>query len=160
MINIAKHSGIYTLTAKQTIPVSLEQAWSFFSSPKNLNLITPPHMGFEITSNINAESMYQGQIISYKVFPFKGVPANWVTEITHIEDHSYFVDEQRFGPYAMWHHEHFFSSVENGTEMIDKISYKLPISMIANIFHNALVKPKLKEIFEYRKLKVEEIFGV
>lgn len=159
MIKIDKHSGMFTLRATQTIPVSLDQAWEFFSSPANLKVITPPYMGFDITSKELSKKMYPGQIISYKVSPILGIKTNWITEITHVRDKSYFVDEQRFGPYKMWHHEHFFIPVENGTEMQDIISYKLPMSSVSNIFHNSIVRPKLLDIFNFREQKVTEIFG-
>lgn len=158
MIEIKSHSQIYTLKATSEIPVSLDQAWNFFSTPGNLKIITPPFMGFEITNDIEGK-MHPGQIISYKVSPFKGFKANWVTEITHVKEQEYFVDEQRFGPYKMWHHEHIFKPVGNGTEMTDIVSYKLPFSMIGNLFHNSIVRPKLLEIFNYREQKIIEIFG-
>ena len=115
-------------------------------------------MGFHILSGLE-EKMFAGQIISYKVSPLLGIKLNWVTEITHVEEEKYFVDEQRFGPYAMWHHKHFLKEIENGTELIDIVHYKLPISFIANQFHSLLVKPKLKEIFEFRTQALKSLFG-
>lgn len=158
MIEFSRHSGIYTLYSKQIIPISLDQAWNFFSSPDNLKLITPGHMGFYIASELRSGKMYPGQIISYKVSPFGGIKTNWVTEITHVAEKEYFVDEQRFGPYKMWHHEHIFKTSSEGTEMEDIISYKLPLSPLSDIFHNILIKPKLMEIFTFREQKIIDIF--
>jgi ligand-binding SRPBCC domain-containing protein len=149
---------IYTLKTKQIIPVTLDVAWDFFSSPKNLKTITPPYMGFDITSNTD-EKMYAGQIITYTVRPLLNIPMTWVTEITHVKDKEFFVDEQRFGPYALWHHKHFFKAVENGVEMTDQVDYALPLGLLGRIAHPIIVKNKLEEIFDFRYKKVEELFG-
>jgi ligand-binding SRPBCC domain-containing protein len=134
--------------------------WDFISSPKNLNLITPDNMGFTIETNLDSDTMYPGQIIAYKVSPFKGVKMNWVTEITHVKDKEYFVDEQRFGPYKMWHHKHFIKPIPNGVEMIDIIDYKIPMGFIGDIMNSLVIKNKLKEIFNFRYKKLEELYGV
>ncbi|TXC76189.1 SRPBCC family protein [Luteibaculum oceani] len=149
MIQFSSHSGIYTLQTKLVIPISIDEAWEFFSSPKNLAKITPEHMGFKITSKIT-ESMFPGQIISYRIGLLPGIKSNWVTEITHVSKPNFFVDEQRFGPYAMWHHEHHFEEHENGVLMTDRVSYKLPLGALGRLFHPLLIKPQLKKIFEYR----------
>ncbi|WP_420317358.1 SRPBCC family protein [Ekhidna sp.] len=158
MIQFKKHSGIYTLSVMQELPIGLSEAWDFFSSPKNLEIITPPHMGFKITSG-EPGGMYPGQIITYKVAPFPGVKTNWATEITHVIDKKFFVDEQRFGPYNMWHHEHHFEERENGIFMTDKVSYKIPFGFLGHLAQGLFVKRQLKEIFEYRINKLEEMFG-
>ena len=125
----------------------------------NLKDITPDYMGFEITTGHTSEVMYPGMIISYKVSPVLGIKMPWVTEITHVEDQKYFVDEQRFGPYALWHHKHFIKEIPGGVEMIDIIDYKLPFGLLGRIAHPILVKGKLNEIFEYRYHKLIELFG-
>ncbi|MGI9532649.1 SRPBCC family protein [Lutimonas sp.] len=153
-----KQGQIYQLSATIKIPVGLSEAWEFLSDPGNLKLITPDYMGFEIMSSAD-DKMYPGQIISYKVSPLLGIKMNWVTEITYVQNQEYFVDEQRIGPYAMWHHKHFIKEIKNGTEMVDIVHYQLPFSFISNIFHNTMVKPKLKEIFEYRTNKLYDLFG-
>lgn len=150
---------IYTKSSKQNIPISLDEAWAFLSNPRNLKEITPPYMGFNILSGADRE-MYPGQIIQYIVTPILGIKAKWVTEITHIEDKKYFVDEQRFGPYAFWHHKHFIREIPGGVEMEDIIDYKVPMGIIGQLVHPFLVKPKLDEIFEYRRKKLIELFGV
>ena len=115
-------------------------------------------MGFDILSG-NERAMYPGQIIQYIVTPVLGIKTKWVTEITHIVPNQYFVDEQRFGPYALWHHKHFLTEVEGGVKMEDMIHYKLPFGWIGQLAHPWLVKPKLKEIFQYREEKLTELFG-
>ena len=158
MVSIKKHSGIYTLTVTQRVPITLEEAWSFFSSPKNLEKITPSHMGFKITSG-EPGKMYTGQIISYVVAPLPGIKTNWVTEITHVEENKFFIDEQRFGPYSMWHHEHRFEETEGGVLMTDKVSYKIPFGFLGHIAQALFVKKQLKGIFEYRVKVLDEKFG-
>jgi ligand-binding SRPBCC domain-containing protein len=144
----------------QKIPISIEQAWDFFSSPANLAKITPKHMGFDITSDFKEnQKMYEGQIITYKVSPILGIKLDWMTEITHITDNEYFVDEQRFGPYAMWHHQHHFKAINGGIEMTDLVNYVLPLGFLGNIANQLFVKAQLKEIFEYRFIAVEQLFG-
>ncbi len=158
MIKFSKHSGIYTLEASQELNISLSLAWDYFSSPDNLSNITPPKMGFNITSKVDRK-VYQGQIITYKVSPVSFVKTNWVTEITAVKDQEYFIDEQRFGPYAMWHHEHFFEALPNGnTLMKDKISYKIPFGFLGSIAQTLFIKKQLLSIFEYRKEVLDIIF--
>lgn len=158
MITFKSHSGIYTLEVKQILNISLAEAWDFFSSPGNLAKITPQHMDFIITSGTPAK-MHPGQIISYKVAPFPGFKTNWVTEITHVSEGRFFVDEQRFGPYRMWHHEHHFEIQEKGVLMTDRVSYKLPFGIFGRIAHALFVKEQLKQIFSYRIAVMEKELG-
>lgn len=158
MIQFKSHSGIYLLEVSQFLKISLSEAWDFFSSPGNLSKITPDHMGFEITSGIH-EKMYTGQIITYKVSPFLGIKTNWVTEITHVAEGRFFVDEQRFGPYRMWHHEHHFEVKGGGVLMTDRVSYKLPFGFLGRIAHSLFVKNQLKQIFEYRETYLSKVFS-
>ncbi len=158
MITINSNSGIYTLEVKQFVKISLKEAWDFFSSPDNLSKITPEHMGFYITSGVPSK-MYPGQIITYKVSPVAGIKTNWVTEITHVAEGLFFVDEQRFGPYRMWHHEHHFEAKNNGVLMTDRVSYKLPMGFLGRIAHFLFVQKQLKGIFEYREKCLEKLFG-
>jgi ligand-binding SRPBCC domain-containing protein len=157
MIKIIKNSGIYTLLAEQKLPLSLGDAWDFFSSPENLSKITPEDMGFVITSPEQGK-MYPGQIITYKVSILPGIKANWVTEITHVRNREYFVDEQRYGPYSMWHHEHQFEEISDGVLMKDKVSYKLPFGFLGHMVHPIIIKPQLTKIFSYRFKILEEMF--
>jgi ligand-binding SRPBCC domain-containing protein len=149
---------IYTLHSKQNLPLSVDEAWQFLSDPKNLKDITPDYMGFDILSG-GDRPMFPGQIIQYSVTPLLGMRTKWVTEITHVEDRKYFVDEQRFGPYALWHHKHFTKEISGGVEMEDIIDYKLPMGILGQLVHPIIVKPKLDEIFEYRRKKLIELFG-
>ena len=158
MISFRQHSGVYTLEVSQFLKIDMNEAWKFFSSPENLATITPPGMGFVITSG-KSEKMFPGQIITYKVSPFPGFVTNWVTEITHVLAGSYFVDEQRFGPYRMWHHIHRFEEKQSGVLMTDQVSYKLPFGFIGRIAHGLFVKAQLKRIFEFREQKLNELFN-
>ncbi|WP_347925462.1 SRPBCC family protein [Pontimicrobium sp. SW4] len=149
---------IYTLHKKQNLPITVDQAWEFLSSPANLKIITPDYMSFDILSGAD-RPMYPGQIIQYIVTPVLGIKTKWVTEITHVKDKQYFVDEQRFGPYALWHHKHFIKEIEGGIEMEDIIDYKVPFGWLGQLVQPLLVKPKLEEIFTYRTKKLEALFG-
>ncbi|NAY91170.1 cell division inhibitor [Muricauda sp. JGD-17] len=149
---------LYQLRSQQILPISKQEAWEFLSNPKNLQTITPDHMGFDILSGAD-RNMFPGQIIQYKVKPFPMYTTKWVTEITHVVDGSYFVDEQRFGPYALWHHKHFLEAVEEGVKMEDVIDYKLPMGLLGQLAHPILVKSQLRKIFEYREQKLNALFG-
>ncbi|MDA9587755.1 SRPBCC family protein [Flavobacteriaceae bacterium] len=149
---------IYRLETIQNLPITQTEAWDFLSNPKNLKRITPDYMGFKIVSGAS-ERMFAGQIIQYVVTPVLGIPTTWVTEITHVEEGNYFVDEQRFGPYTLWHHKHFIKPIKNGVEMTDIIDYKIPFGVFGRMAHPIVVAPKLKEIFEYREKALIELFG-
>lgn len=151
--------AVYSLKRVQKIPVPLDTAWTFFSNPANLQSITPPGMGFNIISQHQGEIMYPGQIIEYKVSPLWGIPLYWMTEITHVADRRFFVDEQRFGPYSLWHHQHHFKETEEGVEMTDIVHYKLPLWFIGDAAHALFVRKKLQSIFNYRYNKIEELFA-
>ncbi|MGQ8335715.1 SRPBCC family protein [Sunxiuqinia sp. A32] len=150
MVTIQKHSGIYTLQTLQELPITIDEAWDFFSDPVNLERMTPSHMKFRITSK-KPDNMYPGQIITYQVSPFKGYTTSWVTEITQVKEKEYFVDEQRFGPYKMWHHEHRFKKTDNGIIMSDKVSYKMSFGILGSLAHRVFVRKQLLNIFNFRK---------
>ena len=149
---------IYRLETIQNLPISKSHAWDFLSNPKNLKRITPDYMGFKII-NGTADKMYAGQIIQYMVTPVIGIPTKWVTEITHVDDGNYFVDEQRFGPYSLWHHKHFIKEIDGGIEMEDVVDYKIPFGFLGQIAHPLFVKNKLRDIFKYREKKLIKLFG-
>lgn len=149
---------IYKIETFQEVNASLDECWAFFSSPQNLQKITPNDMGFQITDFDN-KSVYPGQVIQYKVSPLFGIKLSWMTVITAVKDHTYFIDEQRFGPYTLWHHKHFFDATENGTKMTDVVHYALPLGILGRIMNSLVVKNKLKQIFDYRCVKVDEIFN-
>ncbi len=142
---------------KQFVPASLDVVWDFFSSPANLSKITPPGMGFIMTSPLQPE-MYAGMFITYKVSPVPGFRLNWVTEITHVNPKKFFIDEQRRGPYSIWHHEHHFSAVEGGVEMLDILSYQVPFGFIGSLVDLVFVKNKVKQIFNYREKQILTLF--
>lgn len=151
--------GFYQLHKTQKIPATIDQVWDFISSPANLKKITPGYMGFNITSKLLSEKMYPGMIISYKVSPVLGIKMTWVTEITQVKEKEYFVDEQRVGPYSMWHHEHKIEPIEGGVLMTDIVSYQPPFGILGSIANSILIKNQLKEIFDYRVTAVEKMFG-
>jgi ligand-binding SRPBCC domain-containing protein len=149
--------AVKTLTSTQLLHITLEHAWNFFSSPGNLNEITPSDMTFHITSEI-PDTMYEGLIITYKVKPMFNIPLNWVTEITHIRAHSYFVDEQRQGPYRLWHHEHHFRAVEGGVLMTDILHYDVGMGILGRLASWLFVDKRIREIFVFREKKLRELF--
>jgi ligand-binding SRPBCC domain-containing protein len=151
---------MHNLQTTIKLPISLEEAWNFFSDPRNLQKITPSNMGFTITSNFFKEEMYEGMIITYKVSPLLGIKMDWMTEITHVKPKEFFVDEQRIGPYKIWHHQHHFKAIEGGVEMTDIIDYAVPLGPLGKLVEPFLVRPKLNEIFDFRTKKMEELFGL
>ncbi len=141
------------------LPISIEEAWSFFSDPRNLKTITPDYMGFDITSEFFKDKMYAGMVITYTVTPLLGIPMKWMTEITQVKEHEFFIDEQRIGPYKIWHHQHHFKAIDGGVEMTDIVNYVRPFGFVGRLVEPVLVRKKLKEIFDYREEKMNEIFG-
>ena len=148
---------MYQLKSTQFIPASIETCWDYFSSPNNLKEITPKNMGFIIKTDLPGK-MYEGMMIEYKVTPLLGIPMTWITEIKAVKEGEFFIDEQRKGPYAIWHHEHHFKEVEGGVEMTDIVSYEVPFGILGKLVHPIIVKPKLDQIFNYRTKRVDEIF--
>ncbi|MCT4604151.1 MAG: SRPBCC family protein [Marinifilum sp.] len=151
--------SFYQFHKEQILHASIDEVWEFISSPVNLKEITPKYMGFDITSNLMKEKMYPGMIISYKLSPILGIKTTWVTEITQVRDKSYFVDEQRVGPYSIWHHQHIIEPLPGGVLMKDIISYKPPLGFLGAIANKLFIKSKLNEIFEYRRNVLELRFN-
>jgi len=150
----------YHLEFEQNLPIPLADAWDFFSSPLNLARITPKEMNFKVTSNYTKDTkMYAGMLITYHVSPVFGIKMNWMTEITHVKEHEYFVDEQRFGPYALWHHQHHFKEVPGGVKMHDILDYAIPYSFLGQVANRVLVNREVKNIFTYRTKAIDDLFG-
>ena len=150
---------IHVLKHRQIAHTDIRTCWKFFSNPNNLSAITPPALGFEVLSALPDE-IHEGMMVEYRVRPLFGIPMTWLTEISHVRGPHYFVDEQRVGPYALWHHEHEFNARDDGgTDLIDRVHYVLPFSPISDVLHPLLVASKLQAIFDYRTLAVEKIFG-
>ena len=149
--------SLQTLKREQTLPVSMEKAWDFFSDPENLNEITPEDMTFRIMSTL-PEKMYEGMLIHYKISPFLSIPMDWVTEITHIREKEFFIDEQRIGPYRIWHHEHHFRKTENGILMTDLLNYDVGMGVLGSIAGAVFVHRKVRSIFDYRYEKLKNLF--
>jgi ligand-binding SRPBCC domain-containing protein len=150
----------YTIHFTQKMPISLEKAWDFFSSPLNLSKITPESMKFVVTSDYTEQTkMYEGMIITYKVSPLLGIKMDWMTEITTVKDKEYFIDEQRFGPFKFWHHEHHFEEIDGGVLMTDKLTYGIPFGIFGRLANTIIVAKQTQEIFDYRVKAVDEMFG-
>lgn len=151
--------AFYQYYKAQIIDATIEEVWDFISSPKNLKLITPDHMGFDITSSHSIDKMYEGMIISYEVCPMPGFKTEWLTEITHLRDKKYFVDEQRIGPYSMWHYQHLLEIIDEVVVMKDIITYQPPFGILGAIANRLFIRKKLNEIFDYREKAVDEYFS-
>lgn len=152
--------AFYQLHKEQFIPAGIDEVWDFVSQPANLKEITPEHMGFEITSADLPEKMYPGMIITYYVKPLLGIRMRWVTEITQLEEKRYFVDEQRSGPYTMWHHQHILKEVDGGVLMKDIVSYRPPMGFLGAIANRVMIRPRLEAIFDYRTKALDKKFGL
>jgi ligand-binding SRPBCC domain-containing protein len=151
--------AVYQLIKTQKLPVTTEELWDFISSPKNLSEITPGHFGFVVTRNSGEGKMYPGMIITYKVRPVLGIQLNWMTEITHVKELEYFVDEQRIGPFSMWHHQHKLEPIEGGVLMTDIVSYRPPLGFIGALANSILIKRQLEQVFAYRSSALEKRYG-
>lgn len=149
----------YQLKQIQDFPVEPAILWNFIKSPQNLKRITPPAMGFDIISDEPTEEMYAGMIIAYRVRPFPLYQTQWVTEITHVNEPFYFVDEQRVGPYKIWHHQHLLSEIPGGTRMKDIVTYQPPFGFLGDIANTLIIRKKLNEIFEFRRKILVDKFG-
>ena len=144
---------------EQIVKTNIDDLWRFISSPKNLGKITPNYMQFNIVSKNKDEVMYPGMIIEYRVTPLLNIPLKWITEITHVKEKEFFVDEQRVGPYKMWHHEHIFEIKENGILMRDIITYIPPFGLLGKLANYLFIKNKVNQIFDYRNKIINEIFN-
>lgn len=149
---------IYHLHREQLLPVSLKDAWRFFSSPHNLAQITPPDMGFKVLTNLEDEEIFNGMTIDYIVRPLLRIPLHWQTEIVAVNAPNSFIDRQEKGPYALWEHTHTFEGRVNGTFMIDDVRYALPLGVIGQLAHGLVVRKKLEKIFDYREKRLKELF--
>lgn len=151
---------MYCMKFRQKLPLSIEESWNFFSSPNNLKILTPDHLGFKIINDLEDRRMYAGQIIVYTIRPLWNLPLKWVTEITHVEEPHYFIDEQRLGPYKFWHHEHRLVPIAKGVEMSDTVYYQLPFGFFGKALNFLKIKKDLQTIFSYRQKKLETLFGL
>lgn len=149
---------LHRIEAVQVLPVTVEEAWAFFSDPSNLARITPRDMDFRITSDV-PERVHEGLIITYTLRPLLGIPVQWATEITHVDEGIRFVDEQRAGPYSMWHHEHGFAAVAGGVEVRDVVHYALPLGPLGDLVHTIAVGARVRSIFAYRRRALVARFG-
>jgi len=157
-IKFNNEGKVYRLEARQDLPISISEAWDFFSNPKNLLKITPENLGFKTISD-SGYSIYPSQIIQYKITPLPFFKTTWVTEITHVEPPNFFADKQLYGPYDLWHHKHFFKAIDGGVQIIDIVDYVLPFGILGRLMNPIIIKPRIFKIFEHRKVKVEELFS-
>lgn len=149
---------VYQFIQEQQLQTDLQTAWSFFSSPKNLATITPDKMAFEIVGD-DPQPMYAGQIIQYKVKPVFNIPMRWLTEITQVQEPYFFIDEQRKGPYKLWHHQHFFTENKEGVLMKDIVTYEPPLGILGQLANKYMIKKQLQEIFNYREKFLNNYFN-
>lgn len=149
--------SVYKLIKSQYLPISLEESWNFFSNPNNLKKITPQGLGLQITSE-TPDKIYEGMIITYNVNPFPFFKTTWVTEITYIDNPTYFIDEQRIGPYKFWHHQHFFREADNGIIIEDLVHYSTPYGYLGKLLNNLYITKKLEYIFNYRFEVLNKLF--
>jgi ligand-binding SRPBCC domain-containing protein len=147
-----------TIHSRCLLPVPVSEAWDFFSDPRNLPRITPPSLGIRITSDLPPR-MHPGMLVTYAITPFLGIPVRWVTEITHVREPWLFVDEQRFGPYRFWHHQHHFREADGGTLVEDLVHYALPFGPVGRIIGGPFVRRQLSGIFSFRARFLEETFA-
>ncbi|HPR62681.1 MAG TPA: SRPBCC family protein [Thermoanaerobaculia bacterium] len=148
--------GLFKIERRQVIPVSLTRAWGFFSDPGNLSAMTPSDLHLVVEGNPPA--MYEGMILTYRIRPVAGIAVRWVTEITHVREPHFFVDEQRMGPYRFWHHQHHFREVQDGVEVEDIVHYRIPWYPLSIPIHSLFIRPRLRGIFDYRSEKLRQIF--
>lgn len=151
--------AVYTIEREQLIPADIETVWKFFSNPVNLGKITPPSMKFKQTSASEGDKIYAGQLIRYRVSPLSGIRIGWLTEITQMQEHRSFIDEQRRGPFSLWKHQHFFEPVPGGTKMTDIVQYRVPGWWIGSLANKLFVARRVKQIFEFRRAKTVELWG-
>lgn len=149
---------IYRKYWQTLIPGHIGDVWDFFSNPGNLQRITPRYMNFRILSDLNGCTMHPGMLIRYTVSPVANIPLNWVTEITAVKDHEYFIDEQRFGPYALWHHKHQFQHQGDQILMTDELHYALPLGIVGQMVNKIMIDQRIDHIFEYREGIIRDIF--
>lgn len=157
-LRIGRLMKVHVLKREQVVAADLTSCWDFFSNPANLRTITPPELDFRVLSELPA-AVYPGQMIVYRVRPIFGIPVTWLTEITHVDEGRFFCDEQRIGPYRIWHHEHHFEECPEGVLMRDLVHYVLPLSPLSEIFHSSLVLPQLNKIFDFRITTIEKVFA-
>jgi ligand-binding SRPBCC domain-containing protein len=150
--------GFYSIKTEQFINADIDKLWAFFSNPANLAILTPEELNF-VTTSESEDRIYAGQIITYTIRPLLGIKLKWMTEITHVHNKSLFVDEQRAGPYKLWHHQHHFILQSDRVLMKDIVHYSLPFGFLGKIAHYLFVRKKLEHIFKYRREKIDVLFN-
>ena len=148
----------YTLRREQWIPRPIQELFAFFTDARNLEDITPPWLGFKILS-MNSNSISEGTEICYRL-QLHRIPVRWRTEMRRWNPPYRFVDVQRSGPYSLWHHTHSFVAHGDQTRMTDVVRYVLPFGVIGRIAHALKVRSDVQRIFDYRRQRIHELFGM
>jgi ligand-binding SRPBCC domain-containing protein len=151
--------SVHQFKIVQTIPITVKEAWDFFSHPGNLQLITPPGFQFKILNKLDDRPIYVGQVIDYTVRPLFGIRMHWTTLITEVENEIFFTDEQTRGPYRHWRHKHIFKATNGGTEMTDELEYEIPGWYAGDLLNSVLIKNKIKQLFDYRYSKISTLMA-
>lgn len=150
---------IYQLKKSQKFTIPLEKAWAFFSKPQNLSRITPEWLNIRIISDL-PDKMHSGMVIVYSVRPILNISTTWVTEIKYVHEQHFFVDEQRFGPYKFWYHQHVFREGAAGEVIMeDIISYAIPFGLFGRLLNSLFIRKKIIAIFNYREKILDKIFA-
>ncbi|MEY3882665.1 MAG: hypothetical protein RIQ94_3461 [Pseudomonadota bacterium] len=150
---------IYQLYRQQTLTMTIQDAWSFFSSPYHLNDITPDFFHVTITSKV-PEKIYAGLMISYQMKAVFGIPMSWLSEISHCNEPKRFVYEQRIGPFKFWSHEVCLTEQQNGILLEDIMFYAMPLGWLGQLINRALIADKLERIFDTRHAYLQNKFGM
>lgn len=149
---------MYRLRNTQKLPISLDEAWEFLSNPNQLENITTDELSFQKLHN-TPDKMYEGMLMQLRLKPFLKIQLDWLTEITHIKEKEYFIDEQRLGPFRFWHHEHRVLPIEGGVEIQDTVHYVMPFSILGRFVHWLFLRKQLENIFNFREEAIEKVFS-
>ncbi len=148
---------VFQYKTEQFLPIEMDQAWAFFSSPANLAVLTPKEMGFTVLTKLDKD-IHNQMIIDYTVKPLLNVPLHWRTQIIDVKEKLEFTDIQLKGPFKLWKHLHQFIQQENGILIKDEVHYVLPFGFIGEIAHSLIVKKRIDGIFSYRKKVLDNLF--
>jgi ligand-binding SRPBCC domain-containing protein len=147
---------IHILEREQRVALPLERAFEFYGDARNLESITPPWMGFHLTTP-PPRPMRAGALIAYRL-KLHGLPVRWKTRIEAWEPPHRFVDVQLSGPYSLWEHTHTFEGRDDGTIVIrDRVRYSLPLGPLGELAHSLFVRRDLRRIFDYRREAVARL---
>ena len=147
----------YSIEREQLVPRPLSEVFAFFADAANLEVLTPGFLRFRILTPVSIR-MAAATLIDYEI-RIAGIPQRWKTLIEVFETPRRFVDVQLRGPYAWWRYTHEFSESAGGTTIRDSVEYEMPFGLLGVMVRGLLVRRMLEAIFDYRRAKIEEIFG-